>query len=215
MQEIIAETLDSGGYSHVGDYRVAAVGGQFLSVVHNTYDNLGSELNGWKIHLYLDESDRGKLISAYQQIAHILTQYNVHVSKFKTFSMTLDAESHPSERGRQVTIYSTSEDNVNWKELLETITRVLIDLNLPPGFPNPVCRSINGSNYFGYRNDQDESGSYISCRQVYMNDDILPENKYNPGNYDDPLLMLVIEVENQLERQDVQDDNQSCCCRFQ
>jgi hypothetical protein len=117
--------------------------------------------------------------------------------------MKLDADSHPSEYGRQGTIYATTADIVNW------------NLNLPPGQPNPVCWAVNGSNYFGYRNDLDEQGGYISCREVFMNNDISQENKYNPGHYEDPFLTLSVEVENQLERQNIDGDDEHCCCRFQ
>lgn len=218
MQESVGELMTIGGYTNIGDYRVSAVRGQFLSIVHSSYDEGAVELTGWKFHISLDEGDRNRLLTAYQQIAQIVTNNSIDVSKFKTFKIAVDVDSHPSDHGRQATIYVTPDTQVNWKELLESITRVLIDLNIPPGYPNPVCRPVSGSNYISYRNDQNMDGSYISCRQVYMDNDIDQENKYNPGGHEDPFLALALDVENQLERQNVEnggDDDDSCCCRLQ
>lgn len=218
MRELTNEMMRLGGQARIGNYRLTSFGSSFVTLVHSDYDKGTMDMNGWKFHISLNENDNVVLLSVYKEISQILIEHGVLVSKFKKFGTTPDGDSHPSERGRQATIYATPDTLVDWKTIFEMITRVLIDNNIAPGYPNPVCKAITGSNYISYRNDLDAKGEYISCRQAYADNDIEPENKYNPGRYEDPFMTLSIEVDNQLERQDVdaqEDGNSSCCCRIQ
>lgn len=216
MQKITYDSLvNEHGSVQVGEYLLKAVGKDFLTLVKTSYDDNAQDLNGWKFHISLDESNEEKLKLVFELLTPILMENGVSIAKFKKVGRALDNESHPSEHGRQITIYATP--GINWKALLEAITIQLIELEIPPGSHSTVCKRVIGSNYISYRNDLDSNGEYIPCRQAHGDDDILAENKYNPGEVPDPFTQLVLEVDNQLEQplNEGGGDNESCCCRIQ
>lgn len=77
-----------------------------------------------------------------------------------------DSEGHPNYYGRQITIYSCLDrfEVDEWKSVLQEINDELVKAKIFPGYRSEVCRSIDGSSYLSYRNDDDGKGEYLDPR---------------------------------------------------
>ncbi len=102
-----------------------------------------------------------------------------------------------------------------WSALLTEVSLVLMDAGIMPGYQNAVSKPVSGSNYCSYRYDIFD-GAYISCEDVYFNDGILPENKFNPAMADDIFSELVLDIQHQPDIRHILEEavprNKCCSC---
>jgi hypothetical protein len=105
---------------------------------------------------------------AWNCIEDLLRIYRVKASKV----LVEDSQLPMFQRGKEITLYNQHE-MVQWQSLLDEITKRFIENNIRPGCLAFSDQTIDGSSFFGCRNDKGPDGKYINGLQA--------EN-FNPTN---------------------------------
>lgn len=121
---------------------------------------------GLKFHIALPEWNRPQFEKGWSIVKDILFRHRV--TEFKVIKEPHRMSDNPGQRGKDITIYASSNPNkslADWLSLLQEITLELTLNRIPPGYRPPerseqergMIREepIPGSNYISYRYDND------------------------------------------------------------
>lgn len=117
---------------------------------------------GLKFHISLPEWNRSKFKKGWGIVNNILRRHQV--ADFKVIREPYKMSDNPPQRGKDITIYASSNPNITkeqWLQIMQEITQELTRNEIPPGY-RPPKRSmqdrgviqeegVTGSNYVSYR----------------------------------------------------------------
>lgn len=203
------------GRIRMGGYVIQTTDASLITLKHHSFEESPISTRGWKFHVSIDDRSQENIKRACEEIAKILMREGVVLAKFEKCTISSDDVISFSERGRQITIYARPQGDASvkwWKNLLSSITMRLVELGIPPGYCNAVSKKVSQSEYISYRNDCIGEEQYVACREVYYDNEIEQDMKYNPGNEEDKFIGLTIDVADQLpmRRYEVA---RNCCLR--
>lgn len=116
---------------------------------------------GWKIHISIDDSDKGKhnLSRAWDIIKDIIIKHDIQKAKVVTPDGNFAYNQNLAQFGKQGTLACLSDFRVTqhsfWQEILQEIEEAFIKHRIAPD-PTPTAhheQRITGSHYCTYRND--------------------------------------------------------------
>ena len=136
---------------------------------------VSSERNvGWKIHISLAESP-DNIQKAWDCIIDLLKAYGINTCK-----VLIEGKHLPAfQWGKEITLYYQL-DLASWNDLLNDMTKRFLQAGVCPGYLAFNDKCVEGSSFFGFRNDEGEKGEYASS---LFTKDFNPSNKLLPEDW--------------------------------
>ena len=145
---------------------------------------------GWKLHIAIDDSIKGNVALAWDQIVGILIEQRIAESKVLKPGESF-THMNQIQSGKQITIYQFFNPNRNWNLIVNQIESRLRNANIVPGRFSLTDKSIVSSQYISYRNDLSKDGKYAITAQEAMKH---PEDiRYNPFGRSDPFINISVQ----------------------
>jgi hypothetical protein len=175
----------------------AAVENDFFKVSRKDAPEKASPV-GWKIHISLDDADKGErsrddpssenISKAWNIVKSVLIENRMDFFKVVVPNAIADERALSHQVGRQITIYA-NDLRKPYDRIIQTITDRFVEQGIKPGLKPNIDRPIQGSSFFTYRNDNDGDGNYLSAKDA---------KSYNQTTDADPFQNMLISNPNQL-----------------
>ena len=220
----------------VKGYRFNCIGGDHISFINKEKEdkNETPSTSGWKFHISIDDSSEDAVKHAWDCLFPILIKHQIALTKILKIKKGKNDDIQQNIfRGRQFSIYANrnSEKEVEeWKSFFEEVTLAFLKNKINPGYINPACKQVKGSNFISYRNSQDKEENkdeygnvlYVSCKKCLEISESNNSEAYNPFNREDTFKdikldgiiqpSLKINEENkEMDEIDTEKKENSCC----